>query len=442
MHLFPPGTTLDCRQVPSWFRDLVRPTGPEGRPGRATVSFDADASTLLAEAGAVDGIVAVNSQGLSRAVLKQAGFAYSQRFAVVPNLAQARWFIPLDSGAVTSAGFALYSPAKFSARMKLAAVKIAARVGFRGWYRDEVWIAGREQPPLERLVRRVLSREDVCLALSAGAPEPARNRKASVAVLGSDGSTLAFAKLPSSTLAKQLVAQEAEALAELGKRFSGERCVVPRLLFAGEEDGRHALIQAPLPGKPTSPKITAAHRKFLDSLQTPSEKGPAAESLFFRRLQHRVAALGDKAHDLAAAIAGVAPTLMSAIVPKTIIHGDFAPWNIRHKRGWESIAVFDWEYAALDGLPLIDESHFELQVGLHLGNWTPEKAVQELDRTAGAAESFPTSWTRALQVIYLVDSVTRLLEEGYSPSDEMVVWYRRVLTLGPGAAKYWGEDPQ
>ncbi|MGN6725485.1 MAG: phosphotransferase [Tepidisphaeraceae bacterium] len=422
--------------MPQWFRDLVRPTGPAGQPGRALVSFDADAQSLLADANGADGIVAVNGRGLSEAALHAAGFPYARRFAVVPDLARARWFIPLDSAAVASAGFALYSPAKLTARLKLKAVRLAARAGFRGWYRDEVWVAGRRQPPLEQLVRRVLPNQEIRLALSAGAPEPARNRKASVAVLGVDGAMLAFAKLPSSKLANQLVRQEAETLAALGERFQGDECPVPRLLYAGDGDGHYALIQAPLTGKPTSPRLTPAHRKFLDLLQSPADQKPAADSAFFKSLLQRVDALGDAGADLRQVLGRCAAVLARTRVPRTIIHGDFAPWNIRLKAGCETISAFDWEYGTLDGLPLIDESHFEIQVGLLLNDWPIEKAVRELELRATSARDFPADAVRALQAVYLIDSITRLIEEGYATTDEMIVWYRQVLLKGPGAATH------
>ena len=442
MHLFPAGTSLECRQVPEWFRELTRPEGTAGAPGRVQVTFDADAAALLADAAGADGIVAVNGKGLSQAVFERAGFSYARRFAVVPDLARARWFIPLDSAAVASAGFALFSPAKLSARLKLIAVQLAARAGFRGWYKDEVWVAGRVQPPLERLVRRVLPEQDVRLALSAGAPEPARNRKASIAVLGLGGSMLGFAKLPSSPLATQLVRQEAEVLAALGKRFGQDECLVPQLLYAGDGDGYYALVQAPLKGKPTVAKLTAAHRKFLELLQSPDDRKPAIESTFVRQLFRRTDALGDVATDIRATLAAIEPTLAKTVIPRTIIHGDFAPWNIRHKKGCESISAFDWEYGALDGLPLIDESHFEIQVGLLLGDWAVGRAVRELETRAASNAHFGPAAVRALQAVYLIDSITRLLEEGYSASDEMIVWYRQLLAQGPGAAKHWEQSRQ
>ena len=429
LHLFPFGTQLDCPKVPAWFSALVRPEGEAGSLGRALVLFDAGADVVARDSGTADGVVVVNGNGLTEDTFKKAGFTYARRFAAVPNLANARWFIPLDIPAVTAAGFGLYSPAKRIARLKLSAVRLAARVGLGGWYRDEVWVAARTEPPLERLIRRVLPGKEPRLALSAGAPEPARNRKVSAAVIGIDGTTLAFVKLPTSPLAIDLVHKEADALAALGRQLDTDQQLVPRLLFAGDSDGRYALVQAPLPGKPTAAKLTGAHRRFLTSLQTPTDKRPATSFAFFQTLLTRVNALGEDASDLADALHAAEPVLAGSIVPRTVIHGDFAPWNVRLRAGNTSVSAFDWEYGVIDGLPLIDETHFDIQIGLLLNDWTPQRAMAELDMRTRMNTDFPAATVRALQVTYFVDSITRLLEEGYVVDDEMIVWYRKVLGL-------------
>ena len=52
-------------------------------------------------------------------------------------------------------------------------------------------------------------------------------------------------------------------------------------------------------------------------------------------------------------------------VPSTIVHGDFAPWNLRTHHG--KISAFDWEYGELDGLPLMDETHYHAAARLPAG---------------------------------------------------------------------------
>jgi hypothetical protein len=473
LHLLPGGTSLECGDAPAWFGELSASAALSGDRGTALVFFNAVATRILAEARGFDAraarqldaaahaapdqapaagpadripaapptagaaVVAVNCLGFSAPVFQYNDFAYARRFAVVPDLEHARMFIPMDNGAVSAAGFELYSPAKFSSRLKRAAAQLAARVGFGGWHRDEIWIAARQTPPLEKLAARLFPGREFRLALSAGAPEPARNRKCSVAVLAMDGTPLAFAKLPGSELATRLVRREADVLCALARRFSGEGGVVPRLLHAGEDDGQYALFQSPLPGTPTSPKLAEPHRRFLHHLRFPGERRPASASGFFQELRARVGALGEESSDLRRALDRVLPALDALIVPRTIIHGDFAPWNIRLQPGGKTIGVYDWEYGQLDGLPLIDDTHFLLQNGLLLNDWPVERAVQALGASCHREPDYRPEQVRALQAVYCVDSIARLLEEGYAADDEMLLWYRAVLRHGPAAEPHW-----
>ena len=77
------------------------------------------------------------------------------------------------------------------------------------------------------------------------------------------------------------------------------------------------------------------------------------------------------------------PTLERLVVPTTIVHTDFVPWNLREKDG--VIAAFDWDAAELDGLPLYDELHHELVVGHLVKRWTAERASAHLREVAWSA---------------------------------------------------------
>jgi hypothetical protein len=368
----------------------------------------------------------VNCAELSAAKLSEAGFAYARRFAVLPSLASARWFVPLDAPALSSAALSLYTPTRFSARLKRWAARVIMHLRLPIWHRDSVWVASRQIPPLERAMIDLFPGTDVRLALSAGAPEPARNRKASVAVLAPDGKLLAFGKAAASGLARQIAAHEAGALRALAK-LPGIGDAVPRLLFAGDVDGVFVTAQTPLAGRPTGPRLTPAVQRFLHGLQTSVIK-PAAKTDLVRGLPDRIAALPAGGARVAEALDGLMPLLEELNVPVTVIHGDFAPWNLREHRG--VVSAFDWEYAELDGLPLFDETHFRLQVGSHLHAWIPEQAHEELRRWAiDRPLSLRPEQVAALQAVYLIDNLTRLLAEGYGQDDEMVAWYLRLLGL-------------
>jgi hypothetical protein len=119
----------------------------------------------------------------------------------------------------------------------------------------------------------------------------------------------------------------------------------------------------------------------------------------------------------------ILPTLEQTKVKSTIVHGDFAPWNLRTHNG--KLSAFDWEYGDVDGLPLIDEIHFRLQLGLEMETWNLDAAVRFMHDMKH--EAFDAEQIRAIQAVYLLDNLARLLGEGYSPEHEMVALYQALL---------------
>jgi Phosphotransferase enzyme family len=376
-----------------------------------------------------EGFVGINSR-VSDAELKSKGLGYVRRFAVLPDLKTARWFVPLDSPGVSSAGFALYSPAKFSARLKVAAARLATHSRLSLWYRDEIVIAQRELPPIERKMMELFPGVEIRLALSSGAPEPARNRKTSIAVIATDGKIVGFAKVAGSELSLRLLRDESRMLPELARR----KITAPDLIFAEEVDGAFVMVQKPLNGKPVTARFGESKQVFLRSLRS-DRMVRASDSSFVTTLAARIENLPASHHELADALHDVLPVLDEMQIPATIVHGDFAPWNLREHDG--QIAAFDWEYAEVDGLPLIDETHYRIQVGYLLEKWNIPQAVASLGRVHLENDlSLTAKQVRALQVVYLIDNLTRLFGEGYDEAEnEMVAWYGRLLKVLVGTRK-------
>jgi hypothetical protein len=70
-----------------------------------------------------------------------------------------------------------------------------------------------------------------------------------------------------------------------------------------------------------------------------------------------------------------APKSMSALrVRKAVMHGDFAPWNLREKRG--AASAIDWEWAREDGLAGVDLCYGLLQEALLVHRLAPRRALQ------------------------------------------------------------------
>jgi hypothetical protein len=413
MHLFGRETQFTCDDsAPQWLRALLAPfPGTSAQGAVAVVTGNA--------VGSRHAFVGINTK-TNPERLALDGFAYVRRFAVLPDLRTARWFVPLDSPAVSSAGFSLYSPARFSARLKVAAARIAAYAKLPVWYRDTITIAQRTPPPIERKMTELFNGVSFRLAMSSGAPEPARNRKVSLAIIGTDGRIIGFAKVAHTALSQRLMRDEATALPELSRRGIG----APELLFAGEVDGAYVVVQKPLRGKPVSPKLTEDKLALLASLRSKKIQ-PASESSLVSALPQRVAAIGST--ELSDALNEILPTLAQIQVPSTIVHGDFAPWNLREHNG--AVAAFDWEYAHLDGLPYLDETHYRLQVGYLLNDWDLDRAALMLEHMQRRNDlGLRCEQMKAIQATYLIENLARLFAEGYDAADnDMVGWYCKLL---------------
>ena len=422
--LFPDEVAYRCAPHTTWARQDSGDRNGNGGTGTHTVYVTADRSAAeLPDPAGHAGLVALNCRGLSDRRLRDAGFPYARRFAVLPNAGNPRWFIPLDTPALAAAGFCLCAPFKRAARIKHFGARTAARLGLPVWYRDHLCIAQRETPPLEQALSRLFDGVPLRLALSSGTPPPAINRKISLALLATDGRALAFAKLPGPcTVSEGSVRREASVLAQLASLPATR---APRLLFAGGVGARYAAVYTPLNGRAPRVEPAEAHRKFLDGLRTDRVR-VASDTDFVRALSDRKPLLRSRPA-LMAALHELLPVLGTLRLPATTVHGDFVPWNLREHRG--VIGAFDWEYGEIDGLPLIDETHHLLAVGYLLKKWTPEHAYQRL---AGIAAAPPLGLSvvavRALQLAYLLDYLLRLFGEGHGDEYPRVAWCRQIVS--------------
>jgi hypothetical protein len=437
MHLFPADAIYSGAGAPLWFREPIERRSGAGRRSML-IAWDQTGSDLMG-LSAYDGLVAVNCRRLTDQQLREAGFPYVRRFAVVPSFNEARWFIPLDAPAVSSAAFALYTPVRHVARLKLWGARAAIRARVPLWYRDRICIAQRSTPPLETALQALFPDQPVRLALSSGALGPDLRRKPSVAVLSLRGGNLAFAKLSGSRVARDLVAHEAKVLLALAALPGPDR-VAPRLLFAGEVDGTSMVVQTPINGRPVGTELTPAHERFLEVLRS-SERPSAASAGIIASARRQAWSLPTPRTDLLAILDEIMPLLRRLPVPSTITHTDFVPWNLRQDRG--AIAAFDWDTAELDGLPLYDEVHHLMVVGLLVHRWTTGRAFDCLQRFASSAPlGLRPEHARALQAVYFIHSILRFLVQGHSGDDPVVRWYREVLCrLHPPATGRHGKSP-
>ncbi|MDQ2912010.1 MAG: oligosaccharide flippase family protein [Chloroflexota bacterium] len=398
--LLPRAVRISSEGAPTWFRELCQELST-GAGTNITVVW----GKSLPPPDALDdvaGLVLVNS-GVSSGRLRALGFHHVREMAVVPGVNNPRWFIPLDSRTVASAAFRIYTPYRLSARLQHFAARAVARTGSY-WSRDRVTIAQRTAGAFESAVHEVLDLPKAAIGFASGSPVPPH--KPVFVVLDARGTPRAFGKVAVEEGARVPLRREARVLAALAGKVPA---LSPPLLLEREVDGRLVTVQGALPGAAGPRSFSDLHRRFLDELHNGKER-VVAETEYLGRLSRRLTSIGQLAPEVAA-LRRLGPSLSNLRVRSTIIHGDFAPWNIRQVD--DRISAFDWEHGCLDGIPVIDSLHHFLQVGVLLDGWNTDQAFDRL--MSFASEPGPQLDRRALltlESVYLLDLTARALEDG------------------------------
>ncbi len=290
------------------------------------------------------------------------------------------------------------------------------------WRPQKILVARRDPPDLLQLLHRLLAKTEIHLAVSTGTAGP--GRKSTLSVLDRRGAPLAFAKVAETATAERLMQNEAQILREIGE-VNRPQVAGPRLLFAGQLDGHPVTIQSPVSGWPAPRNMRESHFLFLQSLSHGLPR-PAIESAFLRLLPERLDAVGLSSGDLPLVLHRAVQDLAEINLSPTLLHGDFAPWNLRLER--DAISAFDWEYGVLDALPGLDELHHHWQTGFLLHGWSVTQADGFLrDWVSRPPASLVSGQAEALVRIYLLHGLVQRLETRHGDSDEMVGRYFEVL---------------
>lgn len=171
-------------------------------------------------------------------------------------------------------------------------------------------------------------------------------------------------KVASQQSADDSIVKEAHWLRTLGKLPSMAR-FLPRLIRDGTLPcGRRFLTMSVLPVGVRSSRFSEPQFQFLKILaarKSAVTRWSASEP--FRRLSGRVSAVAELVEPpYRALFSGILGEIDKAIgtseIPVCLVHGDFAPWNLRV--AGEHLLAFDWEYAEAGGNPLHDYLHFHL----------------------------------------------------------------------------------
>jgi hypothetical protein len=194
------------------------------------------------------------------------------------------------------------------------------------------------------------------------------------------GRAVAVAKLASNAASAERLRREEDVLRYLGA--CGLRDGVPRLITAATVGHRHVLMTTAGEGVVPSGRLGSTIGRWLEARISNDEiaaaESPLIRSLWRPDLEEHVRRLGlEDSRAFASAV------LSPISVRRTLVHGDFVPWNLLLSPS--GLYVFDWEYGEVQGLPLWDEMYFRLQVAIR--SWKQHRLRGVIEETRSARRS-------------------------------------------------------
>jgi len=331
--------------------------------------------------------------------LRQKGYNNFLRFVVLPSHNMPRWLVPSGNSCAMLAAAQIYLPHKQAAQVLRSLFIRVVKMGWDGYLPSRVLVASKKPFPLETLVHTATGEQYPFFALSLG--RRAAVRKLTVQIMDRHGNIIAYAKIPVTQLADERVRNEARMLERLSN-FASLRPHIPRVLYAGTFRDTYVLLQSPLEGEPGPADCNRMHQEFLQTLWNVhhhSKPGRFLINEVATRWEKVAPFLSSKWAELGQETLRYANrSLAEELVSFGVMHGDFAPWNTRVRRG--ELLLFDWESANWQAPTSWDMFHFRVQTAC------------SFKRNVGNTTSELKSPDDILFMLYLLNSVGQFLEEG------------------------------
>lgn len=227
------------------------------------------------------------------------------------------------------------------------------------------------------------------------------------------GTILGYVKHGTEPLARRRLMREHAMLARLPPGLG------PTPLKLGNMGNGTALLVTPIGSRDVAPRLPPGPGvlEFVRSLEiSPPLALPAHP--YVCALRKRVGARLDTVFE----------DLAGKTWPVCLLHGDFAPWNLRRNRRVETISAFDWEFGTPDGFPYIDLAYFILQVAALIYSWPPVKsaiyATQWLAREPTLGLTEPEA--RALARLAMFHAYLCAKDEGHPDDNLFQAWRLRI----------------
>jgi hypothetical protein len=353
-------------------------------------------------------------------------------FLALPRTGAPSMLIPRTRAAAAGAVRAYGGHGSRLNRVKTQVTSALLAVGLGGVLFPGRIVAGPVEESITAELARILG---VPVEVAARGGPPRANRKPVLAVLSTQGTPLAFAKLGTTPLADRLVRAEAEALGRLsGVRTQGVR--VPRLIHFGTWRGMVLLVQEALPVHHSRPAGDAALRRAMCEIAGAlgTTTGSWGNSAHAAAVREQLGAMGESPAVSCLTAAADALAVQDVTLPLGSWHGDWTPWNCSATDG--AVLVWDWERFAAFGVPIgFDDLHYSLQTSLAQTRAPSTKQPAALMADA-AKRLAPLDLTPAqahlIAVAYLIEIAVRYLSDDQAAAGARVgdvdSWLLPVIT--------------
>lgn len=322
-----------------------------------------------------------------------------REYRAYPSLSQARWLFPAGRPSVRRAGIrGLFHPSSLKGRALQALILAAGVPGQSVSLRRDA-LAG-----LEDELASTLAEPEVRIAFYLGVP--GAYRKVTAQVMTPEGRTLAFAKIATSPVTRELVDKERHTLLRLSES-GGLRGRVPAVLHAFDWEGSRVVVMTGGPDRPGPKRLSYAHLNLCREVFLPFARwGTFDKSDMMTRMSETLLRVGPHlpnplAMRLKQALGRVRKELGPVRLPLSLCHRDFAPWNTRV--GPRGLFAFDWDGAQEGTIPLYDLFHFQAIQAALFGRRDPLPDRSFLRRSLSELWPGGHEYLPSLYLAYLLD---------------------------------------
>lgn len=335
-----------------------------------------------------------------------------KRFLALPSRHRPRWLLPENGAHFVSRGLDLYAPATLGGQAyKLGLLALAAS-GVGALFKSRVIIVNERADSVLAEVRKRLADGATCsCAISCGTPGP--DEKLTVQLMSRAGDVVAFAKIGETGRARALLMQEARMLEFLaGTSIAAQ---VPQLIAQFEHEGCFVLMLTAVTGVTADNRFTGKHWRFLSRLVLDQPINICTYLFDVKRLPQRLTVLHGGIVDTLSRAVTWLEAARACICRAAVVHGDFAPWNIRVDRASvpPEIFVFDWELGYEVGLPGWDVFHFIVQTDVLVRRRSAAAILRHLETLFGNQDArdyllsagLTSGDVKALLMAYLTDII-------------------------------------